>query len=303
MASMSNSPLSEVTDADGGFLNKPNVVTDESAADRTGQSEFLLYTVQEGDNLETIANLWGVSAETIKMENNLYDVNMLKPGKEIRIPPVDGVIHKVEKGQTISGIAQKYGVGGADIMAQNGLDEDEPIQPGMNLVIPGGTKELHAPAPVRSYVATSGSSYSYSAPSATPSVMPNNSGEANSGGFIWPTVSSVRMTQGFGAGGHHTGVDLATREANTPNYAAASGTVIVSQCGWNGGYGCYVKIDHGDGLITLYGHFASLNVSAGQYVNQGDVLGIMGSTGRSTGPHLHFEVIKNGRHTNPLLYF
>ena len=128
------------------------------------------------------------------------------------------------------------------------------------------------------------------------------------GVFAWPSVSSY-ITSPYGTRVHpvtktvktHTGIDIGASHG-TNIYAAASGTVLVS--GWNsGGYGNYVVIDHGGGITTLYGHCSTLLVSSGQTVTKGQVIAKVGSTGMSTGPHLHFEVLKNGAHTNPMAYF
>jgi len=128
------------------------------------------------------------------------------------------------------------------------------------------------------------------------------------GAFAWPSVSTY-ITSPYGTRTHpvtgrvktHSGIDVGASHG-TNIFAAAAGTVIVS--GWNsGGYGNYVVIDHGGGLTTLYAHCSSLLVSSGQKVSRGQVIAKVGSTGMSTGPHLHFEVLKNGSHTNPMAYF
>lgn len=124
-----------------------------------------------------------------------------------------------------------------------------------------------------------------------------------SGTFRSPT-SGWHVSQVFGRTSYeswHTGIDLDSRSGTTL-YAAASGKVIRTNRGWGGGYGNHIIIDHGDGFQTLYGHMASFSVSSGQWVNQGQVLGIMGSTGWSTGVHVHFEIRKNGSAVNPMNY-
>ena len=134
-----------------------------------------------------------------------------------------------------------------------------------------------------------------------------NGGTSNAalGGYIWP-VSSHYITSTFGGraspGGigstNHNGIDIGRVGYTTEIHAAKAGTVIVSQ--YSSSYGNYVVISHGSGNTTLYGHMSSRKVEAGQYVNQGDVIGITGSTGHSTGPHLHFEITENGVRINPL---
>lgn len=128
------------------------------------------------------------------------------------------------------------------------------------------------------------------------------------GTFVWPCPSSTYITSSFGNRLHpilkswiyHTGVDIGASSGKNI-LAAASGTVIMA--GWYGGYGNCVMIDHGGGIVTLYGHASALNVSKGQTVSQGQVIAYVGSTGRSTGPHLHFEVRVNGEYVNPMSYF
>lgn len=139
----------------------------------------------------------------------------------------------------------------------------------------------------------------------------SSSGVVDSGDFMWPLDSKYRnITSQFGYRTHpithvyklHTGVDISSSGIRGASiYAAKGGTVM--KAGYNTGYGNYVLINHGDGYATLYGHADTLLVSAGQVVNKGDVLGYVGSSGYSTGPHLHFEIMKNGEYTNPLGYF
>ena len=132
-------------------------------------------------------------------------------------------------------------------------------------------------------------------------IPPRSSITPSASGFIWPAASRI-ITQYF-TWKHH-GVDIAG-PWQTANYAAKAGTVVVSQCGWNSGYGCYIIIDHGGGLRTLYGHNSKLLVFPGDYVEAGQTIALMGNTGRvrgATGVHLHFEVQLNGRRVNPFGY-
>ena len=158
---------------------------------------------------------------------------------------------------------------------------------GEELIIPGGEK----PQPV--YVPPVRKSALGSIGAPPPSI-----GAPAGSGYLWPTTVR-RITQYFGL--RHTGVDIAG-PVGTPLYAAKAGIVTKSQCGWNGGYGCYVVVDHGSGVETLYGHASELLVTAGEDVSQGQTIALMGSTGRSTGPHVHFEVHLNRRLQNPLQY-
>ena len=134
------------------------------------------------------------------------------------------------------------------------------------------------------------------------------SGANSTGSFIWPVASYVYVSSRFGQRVHpitgeiknHTGIDIASNKGTTI-YAADGGTITLAA--WNGGYGNCVMIDHGNGYVTLYGHMSSIAVSQGQTVSQGDTIGYVGSTGNSTGPHLHFEVLKNGTRIDPEQFF
>lgn len=132
-------------------------------------------------------------------------------------------------------------------------------------------------------------------------VMPSGGGQ-----FVWPVPYTMNVTSGFGPrwGTNHKGIDISSGGVyGQPIVASASGTVIVADAGgWGGGYGTWVSIDHGNGFSTVYGHMSSLCVSVGQAVQQGQVIGYVGSTGDSTGPHCHFEVRVNGVAQDPLNY-
>lgn len=258
------------------------------------RTEIVFHEVQEGDNLSSIAAKYGVSVQTIASANGLTEKSVLRLGTNLTILPVDGVSHKVRSRDTVIGIAKMYGVGVDEIIAFNQLDGPS-IRIGDDLVIPGGTPPKPQPIakvvqPIKNAVTTIQKNLPKPpASSALPSVA---------GGYIWPTAATI-ITQYYGW--RHTGLDIASK-VGTPVYAARAGVVEKSQCGWNGGYGCYIVIDHGGGVKTLYGHHSQLFVSAGEQVSQGQTIGLMGSTGRSTGPHLHFEVRVNGQFQNPLSY-
>jgi murein DD-endopeptidase MepM/ murein hydrolase activator NlpD len=135
----------------------------------------------------------------------------------------------------------------------------------------------------------------------------SSSANAN-GSFLWPVASYVYVSSRFGLRIHpitgvqktHTGMDIASNQG-TAVYASDGGTVTLA--GWNGGYGNCIMIDHGNGYVTLYGHLSAINVSKGQTVSQGETIGLVGSTGNSTGPHLHFEVLQNGTRIDPEQFF
>lgn len=259
---------------------------------RRGVAEYI---VQGGDVIGAIATKFGVSVNTILWANNLTFRSRIHPGDKLLIPPGTGVIHIVKKGDNLGKIARTYNVQNEQVVAANDLRKDGAgLQIGQPLFIPGGEKvpNVVAPRPVLVEETRRNTGIDKIA-------APQPSVEAPAGsGYIWPT-DNHRINQYFGL--RHTGVDIAGKIGNT-NYAARSGRVIKSQDGWNGGYGSYVIIDHGGGVTTLYAHNHKRLVSVGDYVDQGQPIGLLGSTGRSTGPHLHFEVRVNGKKGNPLKY-
>lgn len=242
----------------------------------------ITYTVQTGDNVSTIAEQFGVSVATVLWNNgNLEDnPDYLSLGDILTILPVSGVYHTVADGDTLESIAEQYKANVEDIIACEGnyLTEPYTIAKGQKLIVPGGSK----PYQVRHVVAWSGE-------------IPAGA-ERGSGVFGWPM--SGYITQRYHE--FHPAVDIAAPEG-TPIKAADSGYVaVVGRSDY--GYGRYVLIDHGNGFQTLYGHFSVIFVEVGQSVGKGQTIGLCGSTGKSTGPHVHFEVKLNGVRRNPMIY-
>lgn len=263
----------------------------------TGRArEIFVYTVKQGDVLGSIANQFGISITTILNANRLTARSIIRPGDSLKILPIDGVSHLVKKGDTISKIALAYGAKNDDIIQFNNFSvSGNGLTIGKEIVVPYG--KAIAAAPLNPTKKPPSNAVITQRPVGGPT--PGSSQAAPTlSGFIWPSGATI-VTQYFGW--QHTGMDIAGK-VGLPNYAAKSGTVVKSQCGWNGGYGCYVILDHGNGVQTLYGHNTQLLVSPGEYVTQGQVVGLLGNTGRSTGPHLHFEVRINGKRVNPLGY-
>lgn len=241
---------------------------DEIAEMGTNSGEIRVYTVREGDTLSQVAEMFDVTANTIMWANDLTKSTSIQPGDTLVILPIAGVRHVVKSGDTISTIAKKYEGDMDEILSFNQLTTADELSVGDTLIIPGGAMQQ---APVRG---------SY----ATPVSVSGNL--AASTGFIHPAPGSVK-TQGIHG---YNAVDLAG-SYGAGIRAAAAGEVIVSKgSGWNGGYGNYIVVRHANGAQTLYAHMSSINVGVGAYVSQGEVIGGMGSTGRSTGTHLHFEV-------------
>jgi len=236
------------------------------------------YIVQGGDTISLIAEKFDISIQTIKWSNGLSS-DYIKPGQSLKILPVAGVLHIVKSGDSLASLAAKYSASEQAIADVNWLDPPFILQSGQELMIPGGV------------IVTPSTPAQPSIPS-TPSASP----VSGTGTFITPT--SGYISQYYWR--WHRAIDIASKSA--PNvWAADSGRVIYS--GWDSsGYGLTILIDHGNGFVTRYAHASSLYVKTGQYVNRGDAIMRMGSTGRSTGTHLHFEVILNGIKQNPLAY-
>lgn len=263
-------------------LIKPELASTESA--KITRTSTKKYTIQEGDVISIIASQFGVSVNTILWANNLSSSSYIKPGQEILIPPTTGVLHTVQKGDTLSSIAKKYDSSESKIKSFNNIDNDLLVV-GESVMVPDG-RIVYTYAP-RTYTAPSVPAPAYSAPTT-----------ASSNGMIWPS-SCRRITQYY-KGWLHTGVDIACGMSKQVK-AAADGVVSRVQYG-STGYGYNVIINHGGGKETLYGHASWIYVEVGQTVKQGEVIMLEGSTGRSTGPHVHFEVRLNGNRVNPLNY-
>jgi len=239
------------------------------------------YMVKNGETLETIAKRFDISVDTIKWANNLKS-DMIKEGQILKIPPVTGVVHKVIAGENIYTIAKKYKTTAQNIVNFPFNDfvdlETFSLRAGQILYVPDGVIEEEQPRYGPQYFAQI------------------QAGVRGSSNFIWPTSGGITQYPVW----YHMAVDIANNSA-PPVLASDTGTVIFAGC-LNWGYGCHVIIDHGNGYQTLYGHMSYLGVSAGQVVSQGAVIGAMGSTGRSSGIHLHFEIRSNGVLQNPLSY-
>lgn len=236
-----------------------------TASSSNNRKKTITYTVREGDAPSVIAASFGITTNTLLWANNLSDGQYIRPGDRLTILSTSGVVHAVQTGDTISSIANQYRASMQDIIAYNGLSANGFIRAGQKLVIPDG--EL--PASINTYV--SGPTY----------------GGGDLGGYFMRPIFNGRISQRL----HGTNaVDIAA-PCWTKIYAAADGRVVISDgYGWNGGYGKYVRLRHPNGVETVYAHAIDVAVVAGQYVNQGDLIAYMGSTGRSTGCHLHWEV-------------
>ncbi len=269
----------------GTAIIKPSSI-EQGEANRRSISEYL---VIDGDSIGKVAVKFGISVNTLLWANNLSFSSVIKPGQKLLVPPVSGVIHKVVKGDTVAKIAKQYNALEENIREFNQLDESSNLVVGTNLIVPGG-RIVYTPKP-RAYADNNAS------PTRNRNTV-NDIQVSGTGSMSWPN-GCYRITQYF-KGWRHTGVDIACPWGTTVR-AADGGRVIRVQYGRTG-YGYNVIIDHGDGLQTLYGHLSEIDVEVGQYVYKGQAIAAEGSTGRSTGPHLHFEVRVGGVQVNPLRY-
>jgi len=231
----------------------------------------ITYTVQSGDTMWGIAAHFALDVDTLRNSNPelFHNPDRIYAGQAVRILPFPGAIYQVKRGESLAAIARKWNVSPEAITGygtnhlQGGM-----LTPGQEIVIPGGHLDLHIPKPALSPEAT----------------------------FAWPMRGWI--TQGYSA--KHRGIDIAT-SWSAPIYAAGDGVVV--RAGWlHTGYGFSVVIRHSGGLATLYGHMTNPSVHVGDHVRRGQQIGEVGSTGNSTGPHVHFEVRKNYVRVNPLPY-
>lgn len=264
---------SDILAQDGVLISTGPVGKDKISASRTNGGEISVYTVREGDSLSQIAAMFNVTTNTLLWANDLSKASAIKPGDSLIILPIEGVRHLVKSGDTIQSIAKKYEGNAEEIISYNQLASATDLSIGETLVIPGGS--LHVAAPVK--VASAKSSGSSAA-------IKNTSSAQNP--FSHPIPGAIK-TQGIHG---YNAVDWGASVGTTVR-AAATGEVIVSKSsGWNGGYGSYIVVKHKNGVQTLYAHLSRNDVGVGATVNAGQPIGASGNTGKSTGPHLHFEV-------------
>lgn len=258
-------------------------------AQRTVRTEVMTYKVQTNDTIETIATKFGLKYTTLMYSNEeiaLYP-DALSIDQEVLIPPVDGAIHTVVEGDNIESIAEAYQVTSQVIadFASNKLESPYSLTVGQVLVIPGGIK----PAPPQPE------------PEPEPEPQPEYASEPSesstgSGYLEWPTNGIITQD----CYDYHIALDIAN-DAGTPIYAADAGYVSVIES-LDYSWGHFILIDHGNGMVTRYAHLSAFNVVVGQSVQKGELIGFMGTTGKSTGNHLHFEVIINGQQVCPWGY-
>jgi murein DD-endopeptidase MepM/ murein hydrolase activator NlpD len=265
------------------------------------------HVVQSGDNLWSLSRQYGVTVEQLASTNRLALTSILKLGQELVIPasesgPVPAqpaartvasqgstVVHVVRSGETLWDIAAQYGARVEDLMALNDLGHDDWIKPGQRLVISGRA--------VPRYRLVTEQNRGRAGQSRGEPVMADASILRGAGAFLWPSRGMITSRFGWRYRHHHDGIDIASPRG-TPIYATRDGVVEFS--GWKGGYGKVVFLNHGSGLVTIYGHASVLLVQPGQHVKKGQLIARVGCTGACTGSHVHFEVRIDDRAVDPL---
>ena len=262
-----------------------NSMSLQTTISKKPRDRIIEHTIEGGETLESIASRYDISIDTIKWENNLKN-DTIKPDDQLRILPITGVAHTVKSGESIYSIAKKYSVD-AQAIANFPFNEFQDLDTfslavGQIVYVPEG--RIQPLVPTRR------------GPGLPPRHANVVAGQAGSGNFIWPATGSISQYPVY----YHMAADISNR--SLPGVIASDGgTVVFSGC-ISTGYGCHIIIDHGNGYQTLYAHLSAINAEAGNVVSQGQTIGRVGSTGRSTGPHLHFEIRKGGALQNPLSY-
>ncbi len=266
-----------------------------------------MYVVQAGDTVFGIAEKFGLKPETILWGNRDTlndDAHNLYPGQELNILPIDGVYHLWSAGENFQRVTEFYGVDPQVVVEYPGNKLDvytfnlnaPSLEPGDWLIIPGGKRE---------FVNWGPPIITRSDPAVARTYGPGYCGQVydgaiGAGAFVWPTTATYLSGYDYSPATNHFGIDIAGDTGN-PVFAADSGVVVYS--GWsNFGYGYLVVLDHGNGWQSLYAHLSSIYVSCGQSIFQAASLGAVGSTGNSSGSHLHFELMFNGAKVNPWNY-
>jgi murein DD-endopeptidase MepM/ murein hydrolase activator NlpD len=250
--------------------------------------EEKIHVVARGETLRGIARLYDMEVEELVALNEITDPDLILVDQELKVSYPAEIQHTLVRGETLAALALMYGVELEDILQVNEVDNFYAMPVGMVITIPNPQK-IPPPAPVVTVAARSGST-----------VLSSGSRIASAPAFSWPLRGTITSRYGvLRSSGYHLGLDIAA-PTGTPIKAAAAG--VVTCAARLGGYGLMVTIDHGGGWSTLYGHASSLLVTQGQEVARGQEIARVGMTGNATGPHVHFEVIYNGKKLNPQTY-
>ena len=268
-------PVSPVVQTGSGTASTEPAVAVKTPGERrlagAARIRLLTHTVAEGENLGTIAARYGSDVETLLGLNPDLHADRLRVGQRLRGMTGRGAVYKLQKGETLADLAKRFWVAEEKIRAANGLLENEAVKPGREIILPGVK-----PRRRDDDLASRGLGPLY---------------------LSWPTRGWISSRFGPRWGRMHEGIDIAVF---TGHEVRASAPGRVKFAGWQAGYGLLVMIDHGRGIHTRYGHNSRLLVRPGQWVERGQTIALSGSTGSSTGPHVHFEVRVNGRPQNPL---
>lgn len=254
-------------------LDEGNFIPSNEALATAAGAQAVYHAVEPGDTLWDICQKYQADLDSIKAINGLDEQSVLSIGQKLQIPGNMNRVHVVTKGETLWDIARKYNVNLEQLCSLNQGVNAVNLKIGMNLTIPDGARRANSV---------------YSAPTR---------GSASTAFFAWPIVGAITSPYGWRSSGFHHGTDISARYGDSVRASAAG---LVSFVGYRGVYGKMVTIEHPDGSETLYAHLSSIRVSNGQRVKRGEVIGAIGTTGNSTGPHLHFEVKKGRKYVNPV---
>lgn len=262
--------------------DKPGAITDQTTVPTVEAAlapQLIAHVVVTGETIDSIANQYNTDAASLKSINSLSS-SSLKVGQTLKVITVKGLVHKVASGDTLWDIAQAYKVAVNVILTANPGLSSAALPLGKELILPGATKPI-----ARAVSVSRGSSRT------------TTSTASSSAGFAWPLHGVITSGFGYRWGSIHEAIDIGVN-TGTKVRAAQSGKVVYA--GWATEYGYLVEIDHANGYQTRYGHNSKLLVTVGETVAKGEVISLSGSTGNSTGPHLHFEIRHNGQAVNPL---
>ena len=270
------------------------------------REEIVKYKVVKGDTIFGIAEKFGLEPQTVLWGNYyilLDNPHALQPDQELNILPVNGTYHEWQDGEGLNGVAEYYGVTPEDIIdyPANHLDAKTigdlahpNIKPGTWLIVPNGQRQFISWSAPLGVTRENPASARVLGPGAC---EPVSGGAVGFGTFIWPSDYHRLSGYDYTPNANHWGIDIDGDEGQAV-YATDAGVIVYA--GWNNyGYGNMIMVDHGNDFQSLYAHLSSINVVCGQSVGQGNLIGLIGSTGNSSGPHLHFEIRSASSHVNP----
>ncbi|CEP68417.1 Duplicated hybrid motif [Moorella glycerini] len=234
-----------------------------------------IYRVEEGDTLERIARRYQTDPELVAVMNYLEPDAVLTPGQFLVLPHEEERSYTVAAGDTLWDIARRFGTSVESLAAANGIVDARRLRIGMVLTIPGSPRGV---------------------PATRVEILPA-SRSLRPASFLWPLIGAITSGFGWRDNEFHHGLDIAGKVGD---YIRAAWSGVVTFSGWgNGIYGNMVKLDHGNGLETVYAHNSRNLVKVGEYVRAGEPIAEVGGTGNATGPHVHFEIRERGKAINP----